>query len=75
MRTPGGLGRELDLYKEELQTVKSELTVSITNIQSDVSTLKNTVGKMETSLSTCCHDITMLQAKVEHLSAKFEDEK
>lgn len=62
------------LLQAELQTVKSELTVSITNIQLDVSTLKNTVGEMETSLSTCCDDIATLQAKVEHVSAKLEVE-
>ncbi|XP_053493902.1 uncharacterized protein LOC128615675 [Ictalurus furcatus] len=63
------LGENLASIKEELQTVKAELTVNITVIQSEVSALKNTVGEMETSLSACCDDIATLQAKVECLSA------
>ena len=53
----------LSSIKTELQAVKSELSSSITNIQSDVRTLKNTVGEMETSLSSCTDDITTLQTK------------
>ena len=51
--------------------MKSELSDSITNIQSDVRTLKGTVGEIETSLSSCTDDITTLQAKVEHLSTEL----
>lgn len=51
--------------------MKSELSDSIKNIQSDVCALKGTVGEMEISLSSCTDDITALQAKVEHLSSEL----
>lgn len=63
------LTENLSNIKTELEAVKSELSGSITNIQSEVHALKDTVGEMETSLSTCTDDITTLQAKVEGMSA------
>ncbi|KAF7644014.1 hypothetical protein LDENG_00229480 [Lucifuga dentata] len=65
------LSENLSSIKTELLAVKSELCVSITNIQSDVGVLKNTVGEMETSLSTCTDDIATLQAKVECLAGEL----
>lgn len=52
-----------------MQAVKLELTGSITKIQSEVRAMKDTVGEMESSLSTCTDNISTLQAKVERLSA------
>ncbi len=51
--------------------MKSELSVSITNIQSDVNALKNTVSEMEISFSTCTDDIVASQTRVEPLSAEL----
>lgn len=65
------LNENLSNIKTELRAVKSELSDSITNIQSDVCALKGTVGEMETSLSSCTDDIVTLQAKVEHLSTEL----
>lgn len=65
------MSENLSYIKTELQTVKSELSVSISNIRSDLGALKHTVGEMETSLSACTDDIVTLQAKVEHLSAEL----
>uniref|UniRef100_A0A672YIG4 L1 transposable element RRM domain-containing protein n=1 Tax=Sphaeramia orbicularis TaxID=375764 RepID=A0A672YIG4_9TELE len=64
------LNENLTSIKTELQSIKSKLSVSISNIKSDLSALKHTVGEMETSLSTCTDDIVSLQAKVDHLSAE-----
>ncbi|CAG5865838.1 unnamed protein product [Menidia menidia] len=63
------LTENLSSIKAELLAVKSELTSNITTIQLDVRALKDTVGELETSCSTCTDDITTLQAKVEQLSA------
>ncbi|KAE8284639.1 Bile salt sulfotransferase [Larimichthys crocea] len=65
------LTENLSNIKTELRAVKSKLSDSITNIQSDVCALKGTVGEMETSLSSCTDDITTLQAKVAHLSTEL----
>lgn len=63
------LTENLSNIKTEMQAVKSELTGSITKIQSEIRAMKDTVGEMETSLSTCTDDISTPQAKVECLSA------
>lgn len=65
------LTENLSIIKTELRAVKSELSDSITNIQSDVCALKGTVGEIETSLSTCTDDIVTLQTKVEHLTTEL----
>lgn len=65
------LTENLSNIKTELRAVKSELSDSITNIQSDVCALKSTVGEMETSLSSCTDDVATLQAKVEHLTKEL----
>lgn len=65
------LSENVTSIKTELQAVKCEQTVTITNIQAEVSALKSTVVEMETSLSTCSDDIATLQSKVEHLSAEL----
>lgn len=65
------LSENLSLIKTELLAVKFEWSASITNIQADVCTVKNTVGEIETLLYTCTDDIATLQAKVEHLFAKL----
>ena len=51
--------------------MESELSLSITTIQSKVSSLKYTVGERETSLSVCTDCVAGLQAKVEHKSAEL----
>uniref|UniRef100_A0A9J7ZW30 Transposase element L1Md-A101/L1Md-A102/L1Md-A2 n=1 Tax=Cyprinus carpio carpio TaxID=630221 RepID=A0A9J7ZW30_CYPCA len=65
------LSEHFTSIKTELQSVKSELSGSITNIQVKVSALESTVVEMETSLSTYSDDIASLQSKVELLSAEL----
>ena len=65
------LTEKLSNIKTELRAVKSEISDSITNIQSDVHTLKGTVGEIKTSLSSCTDVITTVKAKVEHLSTEL----
>ena len=63
------LSESLTSIKTELQTVKSELSVSISNIKSDPAALKHAVGETETSLSTS--PTTSSHSKAEHLSAEL----
>ncbi|XP_054863346.1 uncharacterized protein LOC129348059 [Amphiprion ocellaris] len=63
------LSESLTPIKTELQTVKSELWISISNIKSDPGVLKHAVGETETSLSTS--PTTSSHSKAEHLSAEL----
>lgn len=66
------LTENLSSIKAELLAVKSELTSNITTVQLDVRALKDTVGELETSCSTCADDITTLQAKVQQMSTDLK---
>ncbi|XP_054865506.1 uncharacterized protein LOC129348650 [Amphiprion ocellaris] len=55
--------------KTELQTVKSKLSVSISNIKSNPAAIKHAVGETETSLSTS--PTTSSHSKAEQLSAEL----
>lgn len=65
------LGENLSSIKTELLALKTELSGSISTMQSDFAGLKGTVTEMEQSLSTCTDDIVTLQTKVEHLSEEL----
>lgn len=65
------LSANLTSIKNELFALKSELSTSISSMQSDVATLKLTVTEMEQSLSTWSDDVVALQAKVDHLAKEF----
>uniref|UniRef100_A0A3Q1GC67 L1 transposable element RRM domain-containing protein n=1 Tax=Acanthochromis polyacanthus TaxID=80966 RepID=A0A3Q1GC67_9TELE len=62
------LSDNLTSIKSELLTLKTDLSVSISSMKSDVAGLKATVTEMEQSLSTCSDDIAALQNKVYDLS-------
>lgn len=62
----------LSSIKSELQAVKAELSPNITTTQSTVRALKETVGKMETSLFSCSDDLVWPQAKVKQLTVDLK---
>lgn len=62
------LNDNLTSIKSELQTLKTDLSGSISSVKSDVEGLKVTVTEMEQSLSTCSDDIAALRSKVDCLS-------